>query len=66
MIRLPRGKALPVRGGAGRTVRAHEGRIWITEERGGDVVLEAGESHRLQHRGLAVIEAFSEAAISIT
>jgi Protein of unknown function (DUF2917) len=64
-IRLARGKALPVRGGAGRTIHAHEGRVWITEEHGDDIVLGAGETFRLRRPGLAVIEAFSDAAISI-
>jgi hypothetical protein len=64
-IRLARGKALPVRDGAGRTVHAHAGRVWITEERGADVVLEAGQSFRLARPGLAVVEAFSDASISI-
>jgi hypothetical protein len=64
-IRLARGKALPIPGGAGRTIQAHVGRVWITEEHGDDVVLSAGESFRLRRPGLAVVEAFSDAAISI-
>jgi hypothetical protein len=47
-------------------VLAHEGRIWITEEAGNaDVVLRPGESFRLARRGLAVVEALSDASISI-
>jgi len=47
-------------------VRAHAGRVWITEENGArDVVLEPGDSFRLAHSGLAVVEAFSDASISI-
>jgi hypothetical protein len=65
-IQLVRGEAVPVRDGKGRTVRAHAGRVWITEENGTrDVVLEPGESFRLAHSGLAVVEAFSDASISI-
>ena len=64
-IRLARGQALPVRSAAGRTIHALEGRVWITEESGGDVVLQAGESFRLARPGLTVIEAFSDAAIAI-
>jgi hypothetical protein len=61
-----RGEAVPVRDAKGRTVRAHAGRVWITEENAiRDVVLEAGESFRLAHSGLAVVEAFSDASISI-
>jgi hypothetical protein len=65
-IQLSRGEALPVRGGARRTVRAHAGRVWITEEKAmHDVVLQAGESFRLARPGLAVLEAFQDAWISI-
>jgi hypothetical protein len=65
-IQLERGEAIPLRGSAGHTVHAHEGRIWITEEAGSaDVVLRAGESFRLARRGLAVVEALSDASISI-
>jgi len=65
-IELVRGETVPVRDAKGRTVRAHAGRVWITEENGArDVVLEPGESFRLDHSGLAVVEAFSDASISI-
>ena len=65
-IALGRGQAVPLRDAKGRTVRAHAGRVWITEENGSrDVVLEAGESFRLDRSGLAVVEAFSDASISI-
>ena len=63
---LARGETVPVRDGLGRTVRAHSGRIWITEENGTrDVVLGPGESFLLAKSGLAVVEAFSDASISI-
>ena len=65
-ILLERGEAMPLRGGAGRTVHAHAGRVWITEEnRPDDVVLQAGESVRLDRHGLAIVEALSDAAISV-
>jgi len=65
-ILLERGEAMPLRNAAGRTVQAHAGRVWITEENGADdVVLEAGGSHRLDRHGLAIVEALSEASISI-
>jgi len=66
ILLLDRGETIPLRDVQGRTVRAHSGRIWITEENGSrDVVLEAGESFQLAHCGLAVVEAFSDASISI-
>ena len=64
-IQLVRGETMPLRDGQGRTVRAHAGRIWLTEENGSDVFLEPGESFRLAGSGLAVVEAFSDASISI-
>lgn len=65
-ILLERGEALPLRHVAGRTVHAHAGRVWITEENDArDILLQAGERYRLDGGGLAVVEALSEAAISI-
>ena len=64
-IDLQRGRFLRVMDGAGSTLTAHTGSVWITEEDGmRDVVLRAGQSLRLQRPGLALVEAFSDAAIS--
>jgi len=66
ILLLDRGDTIPLRDVQGRTVRAHSGRIWITEENGSrDVVLEPGESFQLAYSGLAVVEAFTDASISI-
>jgi len=66
ILLLTRGETVPLRNRVGRTVRAHSGRVWITEENGAyDVVLEPGGSFRLARSGLAVVEAFSDASISI-
>jgi len=66
ILLLDRGETIPLRDVQGRTVRAHSGRIWITEENGRrDVVLEPGESFQLAYSGLAVVEAFTDASISI-
>jgi Protein of unknown function (DUF2917) len=63
---MARGDAVPVRDAAGHTVHAHEGQVWITEEAGiDDVMLRPGESFQLARRGLAVVEALSDASISI-
>jgi hypothetical protein len=65
IVDLRRGKLIRV-SGLGRTVHAHSGRVWITEENSGrDVVLEAGQSFRLVQPGIAIVEAFSDASISI-
>ena len=66
-LRRPRGKLIELRDVAGSTVFAHEGLVWITEEGGArDVLLQPGESFRLAHRGLAILEAFSDASISFS
>lgn len=66
MIRLARGKVVSIRDAAGWTVRAHEGRVWITEQSSvQDVLLEPGEAFRLARPGLALVEAVSDASISI-
>ena len=53
-----RGQTLKVVDGAGSTVCAGEGAVWITEEnRPRDIVLEPGNCYRLRERGVAVIEA---------
>ena len=42
------------------------GRIWITEHRStADVVLEAGESCEISHRGVAVVQALREALVAV-
>ena len=65
LLELDRGRVLRLKG-AGRTVRAHRGHVWITEENSRrDIVLSAGQSVRLAQPGLALVEAFDDAAISI-
>jgi Protein of unknown function (DUF2917) len=64
-IDLQRGKFIRILGGAGSTLTAHAGSVWVTEEDSRrDVVLRAGQSLRLRRPGLALVEAFSDAAIS--
>lgn len=66
-IDLQRGRFLRVRDGAGSTVTAHAGSVWITEkDNPRDVVLRPGQSFILGGRGLALVEAFSDATISFT
>jgi ferric-dicitrate binding protein FerR (iron transport regulator) len=65
-IDLQRGRFLRVLDGAGSTVTLHAGEVWITEQGNPrDVVLRAGHSMRLGRRGLALLEAFSDASISL-
>lgn len=65
-LRLSRGQVLRVMDGAGSTLHADAGKVWITEEnRPCDVILEAGASYRLRQPGVAVIQALSEAWVSL-
>ena len=65
-LRLARGQTLKVRDGAGSTICAREGTVWITEENSRkDVVLEPGHCFRLQNRGLALVQAFADASVSL-
>ena len=64
-IDLPQGTLLRILGGAGSTVTAHAGSVWITEEANPrDVLLRPGQSLKLRRPGLALVEAISDAAIS--
>lgn len=64
-IELQRGEVLRLDASAGKSVRAHAGAVWITEEDSlADVVLEPGESFTLARPGLALVEAFSDASLS--
>ena len=65
-IDLRRGRLLRLPRSAGTTVMARAGAVWITEEgRLEDVVLSSGESYTLRRRGVALIEAFDDASISL-
>jgi len=65
-IELQRGRLYRVRQGAGSTLTARNGTIWITEQDSlRDVVLRAGQSFTLERRGLALVEALSDASLSL-
>jgi Protein of unknown function (DUF2917) len=62
-VTLGPNQTLRVLDGAGRTVCAVQGAVWITEENDpNDIVLEAGHCYRLKHEGLAVLNSLSGAA----
>ena len=66
MIDLQRGRFLRIQGGAGSTVTAQAGSVWITEEASPrDVVLRPGQSLKLRRPGLTLVEAMSDAAICL-
>ena len=66
-VRLAPNQTLKVVDGAGSTVRALEGSVWITEEnQGKDIVLQPGGSYQLRHVGVAIVNALGgEAAVSL-
>jgi hypothetical protein len=66
-VRLAPNQTLKVLDGAGSTVCALEGSVWITEEnQPRDIVLEAGGCYQLQHEGTALVNSLSgEAAVSL-
>ena len=63
-IALQRGQFLRVVNGAGSTLTAHGGSVWITEQDNPrDVVLRAGQNMTLRRSGVALVEAFEDASI---
>ncbi|HEY3076850.1 MAG TPA: DUF2917 domain-containing protein [Burkholderiales bacterium] len=62
-VRLGPNQTLKVVDGAGSTVSALEGSVWITEEnQPRDIVLEPGDSYRLRERGIALVNSLGGAA----
>ena len=65
-LKLAAGQTLKVRNGAGSTICASEGVLWITEENSrNDVVLEPGHCYRLGKPGLTIVQAFADASVSL-
>jgi Protein of unknown function (DUF2917) len=67
-VRLGPNQTLKVLDGAGSTVCAVEGAIWITEEnQPRDIVLEAGGCYELRHPGVAVVNSLAgNAAVALS
>ncbi|TMH71989.1 MAG: DUF2917 domain-containing protein [Betaproteobacteria bacterium] len=62
-VKLGPNQTLKVVDGAGSTVSALEGAVWITEEnQPKDIVLEPGDSYRLRERGIALVNSLGGAA----
>ena len=62
-VRLGPNQTLKVVDGAGSTVCAVEGSVWITEENQAKViVLEAGGCYRLRQRGVAIVNSLGGTA----
>jgi len=67
-VKLGPNQTLKVVDGAGATVCALEGALWITEENHPhDIVLEPGNCYRLQHPGTALVNSLGGvAAVSLS
>ena len=62
-VRLGPNQTLKVVDGAGSTVSALEGSVWITEEnQPNDIVLTAGGSYRLRRRGITLVNSLGGSA----
>ena len=62
-VQLGPNQTLKVVDGAGSTVTAVQGAVWITEEnRPNDIVLEPGNSYRLREQGVALVNSLGGAA----
>ena len=65
-LRLTRGQTLKMQDAAGSTICAREGTVWITEENSRkDVVLGPGHCYQLGKPGLAIVQAFADASVSL-
>ena len=65
-LRLARGQTLKVHDGAGSTICAREGTVWITEENSRrDIVLAPGACFRVDQPGLTLVQAFADASVSL-
>ncbi|HZQ72057.1 MAG TPA: DUF2917 domain-containing protein [Burkholderiales bacterium] len=66
ILRLERGQTLRVVDGAGSTICARTGNVWITEQnRPRDVVLGPGSCYELLEDGIAVVEALGQASVTL-
>ena len=66
-LRLERGQTLRVVDGAGSTICAHLGNLWITEQdRPKDVILSPGSCYELREAGVAIVEALGQASVTLT
>jgi len=62
-VKLGPNQTLKVVDGAGSTVCAVEGSVWITEEnQPNDIVLEPGTCYRLRERGIALVNSLGGSA----
>jgi hypothetical protein len=66
MTKLTKGKRLELTPSPRRTIRVHSGRVWLSEPACvQDVSLGSGESFRLSGAGVAILEALTDATLSV-
>jgi hypothetical protein len=66
-IGMPRGSLLRVDDGAGVLVHVWQGEVWLTEEGSErDLVLTAGQWHRLNRDGAALLQSFQRSVLGLS
>ena len=66
-MHLPRGGLLRIKNGRDLSVHVWEGTLWLTQEHDRrDIVLEAGQSFRLDRRGSCLLEATRPSAVALS
>lgn len=64
---LAEGRPFAARHARGVSVQCTDGIVWLTVEgEAGDIVLRAGQSHRIKSNGLAVFEAIGHGRIGLS
>jgi hypothetical protein len=65
-LALARGGRLRIVDGRGLLIHVWQGSLWITQERDRrDIVLEAGDSFRLDRKGVALVKAWDDTVLSL-
>jgi hypothetical protein len=63
---LPRGGLRRITDGRGLLLLCLEGRLWLTQEGDArDIVLEPGQTARVEHGGLAIVQALRDARLQL-
>jgi hypothetical protein len=66
-VGIPTGSLLRIDDGAGALLHVWEGELWVTQEGSRkDVVLQAGQSFRIERDGATIVHAFSPSKVSLS
>ena len=67
LTNLPRGGTLRIDDGQPHVIDVFEGQVWVTQDGDPrDVILEAGDSFRVDGNGLTLVQAFQDARVLLT